>query len=90
MPRAARVLVLLAALVVALLVTPAHAGGTDAREHRRTTPSTTQPTVEAYAVPVRRRVTYSVTTRGRPGACREPNRPEELGRWMQPIQRNAR
>ena len=65
MPRAARVLVLLAALVVALLVTPAHAGGTDAREHRRTTPSTTQPTVEAYAVPVRRRVTYSVTTRGR-------------------------
>ena len=65
MPRAARVLVLLAALVVALLVTPAHAGGTDAREHRRTTPLTTQPTVEAYAVPVRRRVTYSVTTRGR-------------------------
>ena len=65
MPRAARVLVLLAALVVALLVTPAHAGGTDARELRRTTPLTTQPTVEAYAVPVRRRVTYSVTTRGR-------------------------
>ncbi len=65
MPRVARVLVLLAALVLTLLATPAGAIDTDAREHRRTTPSTTQPTVEAYAVPVRRRVTYSVTTRGR-------------------------
>jgi hypothetical protein len=67
MPRAARVLALIAALVLTLLATPATpAAATDeAREHRRTTPSTTQPTVEAYAVPVRRRVTYSVTTRGR-------------------------
>ncbi|GAA5123848.1 hypothetical protein GCM10023339_44450 [Alloalcanivorax gelatiniphagus] len=65
MPRATRVLVLLAALVLTLLAPPAGAGDADGREHRRTTPSTTGPTVEGYAVPVRRRVTYSVTTRGR-------------------------
>ena len=52
-------------LVLTLPAAPAHATGEDASEHRRATPTPTQPTVEAYAVPVSRRVTYSVTTRGR-------------------------
>ena len=65
MPRAARVVVLLAALVVTLLAAPAGASDADPRDHRRTTPTVTQPeTAEGYAIPVRRRVTYSVTTRG--------------------------
>jgi hypothetical protein len=62
--RAARVVVLLAALVLALLAAPAEAGEAAARE-RRTTPTPEAPTAEGYAIPVRRRVTYSVTTRGR-------------------------
>ena len=65
MVRVARVVVVLAALALVPAVAPA---ATAAREQRRTTPTTTQPTVEAYAVAVRRRVTYSVTTRGRVGA----------------------
>jgi hypothetical protein len=65
MPRVARVLVLLAALVLTVLAAPAGASDTDAREHRRTTPTVTQSeTAEGYAIAVRRRVTYSVTTRG--------------------------
>ena len=64
-PRLLRLLVALAPLVLTLLAAPAHATGEDASEHRRATPTPTQPTVEAYAVPVSRRVTYSVTTRGR-------------------------
>ena len=62
-PRLLRLLVALAPLVLTLLAAPSHATGEDAGEHRRATP--TQPTVEAYAVPVSRRVTYSVRTRGR-------------------------
>jgi len=64
-PRFLRLLVALAPLALTLLAAPAHATGEDAGEHRRATPTPTQPTVEAYAVPVSRRVTYSVTTRGR-------------------------
>ena len=67
MPRA-RVAVLgpvLAALLLALVAAPSHATGEDAGEHRRATLTPTQPTVEAHDVPVSRRVTYSVTTRGR-------------------------
>jgi len=64
-PRLPRLLVALAPLVLTLLAAPSHATGEDAREHRRATSAPTQPTVEAYAVPVSRRVTYSVRTRGR-------------------------
>lgn len=52
------------ALALTLFAPPAAAFEAEAREHRRT-PGTTEQTAEAYAVPVRRRVTYSVTTRGR-------------------------
>ena len=70
MPQAARVAVLGPALVVlplvlTLLAAPSHATGEDAGEHRRATATSTQRPVVAYAVPVSRRVTYSVTTRGR-------------------------
>lgn len=73
MPRAVRVVVLLAALVATLLAVPAQAApgdaapaaSGDAREHRRTPGATHPDTTEGYAIPVRRRVTYSVTTRGR-------------------------
>lgn len=68
MTRAARVAAVLtpalAALLLSLLTPPASAFEADAREHRRT-PSTSEQTAEAYAVPVLRRVTYSVTARGR-------------------------
>ena len=63
--RLRRLLVVLAPLVLGPLGAPAHATTEDAREHRRATLAPTQPIVEAYAVPVSRRVTYSVTTRGR-------------------------
>ena len=56
-----RVLVLLAALVLTLLATPADAD--EARTFDRT-PGAGSQTAEGFAVPVRRRVTYSVTTRG--------------------------
>lgn len=63
MPRLTRVVTVVAALVLALLAAPAQADR-DARERR--TPGVTHPdTAEGYAIPVRRRVTYSVTTRGR-------------------------
>lgn len=52
---------LLAALVLTLLAVPAHAG---TAAHPRTTPTPDPPTAEGYTVPVTRRVTYSVTTRG--------------------------
>jgi hypothetical protein len=64
-PRLLRLLAAMAPLALTLLAAPAHTTVEDAREHRRATPTPTQPTVEAYAVPVSRRVTYSVTTRGR-------------------------
>jgi hypothetical protein len=64
-PRLLRLLAAVAPLALTLLAGPAHTTVEDAREHRRATPTPTQPTVEAYAVPVSRRVTYSVTTRGR-------------------------
>lgn len=64
MPRVARVLVLLAALVLTLLATPAGASDAEARQHLRWTPTTPPQTAEGYAIPARRRVTYSVTTRG--------------------------
>jgi hypothetical protein len=54
-----------APLVLTVLAAPSHATVEDAGEHRRATRTTTQPTVRAYAVPVSRRVTYSVRTRGR-------------------------
>jgi len=57
--------VAVAPLVLTLLAAPSHATGEDAGEHRRATSTATQPTAGAYAVPVRRRVTYSVATRGR-------------------------
>jgi hypothetical protein len=64
--RLLRLLLALAPLVLGLLVAPAHAGVTeDGSAHRRAVATTTTPAVAAYAVPVRRRVTYSVTTRGR-------------------------
>ena len=56
-----RVLALLVALVLTLLGPPAVAGSDG---HRRTTPTPDPLTVEGYAIPVRRRVTYSVITRG--------------------------
>lgn len=56
-----RVVPLLAALVLTLFASPAHAG---TAEHLRFTPTPDPPTAEGYAVPVRRRVTYSVITRG--------------------------
>lgn len=62
MSRVARVLILLAALVMTQLAQPAAAH--EARDHRRWTPTPGQPTAEGYAIPVRRRVTYSVRTRG--------------------------
>ena len=66
MPRPAPALAVIAvvALALTLLAAPATAVEAEAREHRRT-PGATGQTAEAYAVPVRRRVTYSVTTRGR-------------------------
>ncbi|MFC7723709.1 DUF3152 domain-containing protein [Nocardioides sp. GCM10028917] len=63
-PRLLRLLVALAPLVLTLLAAPSHATGEDAGEHRRAARTPTRPTV-AYAVPVSRRVTYSVRTRGR-------------------------
>ena len=62
-PRPLRLLVALVPLVLTLLAAPSHATGEDASEHRRATPM--QRAAEAYAVPVSRRVTYSVRTRGR-------------------------
>jgi hypothetical protein len=56
-----RVLALLVALVLTLLAPPAVAGSDG---HRRWTPTPDPPTVEGYAIPVRRHVTYSVITRG--------------------------
>jgi hypothetical protein len=74
MPRPARVAAALTAVVVLALalLAPAAAAAfeADAREHRRT-PGAGEQTAEAYAVPVRRRVTYSVTTRGRITASME-------------------
>ena len=68
MPRAARVaaaaVTLALGLLAGLLATPATALGAADRDHRRT-PGAGEQTAEGYAVPVRRRVTYSVTTRGR-------------------------
>jgi hypothetical protein len=65
MPRATRVLVLLAALVLTLLAAPAGASAAAAPDHRRRTPADAQPeSAERYTVPVLRRVTYSVMTRG--------------------------
>lgn len=66
MPRPAPAFAVIAvvALALTLLAAPATAVEAEAREHRRT-PGATGQTAEAYAVPVRRRVTYSVTTRGR-------------------------
>jgi hypothetical protein len=63
-PRLLRLLVALAPLVLTLLAAPSHATGEDAGEHRRAARTPTRPAV-AYAVPVSRRVTYSVRTRGR-------------------------
>jgi hypothetical protein len=65
----ARVAALLVPLVLGVLAVPAHAVD-GAREHRRTTPGT-QETAEGYAIPVSRRVTYSVITRGRVTASLE-------------------
>jgi hypothetical protein len=65
MTRVARVLAAVAVLVLVPLAAPAHAAPDDPSTHRRTTPTPTQGTVEGYAIPVTRRVTYSVTTRGR-------------------------
>ena len=62
MHRVARVLPLLA-LVTTLAATPAQAGDRGDVDRRTTTPG--QQTAEGYAIPVRRRVTYSVATRGR-------------------------
>ncbi|MDT0184548.1 DUF3152 domain-containing protein [Microbacterium sp. ARD31] len=62
MHRVARVLPLLA-LVTTLAATPARAGGAGDDHLRTTTPG--QQSAEGYAIPVRRRVTYSVATRGR-------------------------
>ncbi|MCW2739450.1 DUF3152 domain-containing protein [Nocardioides sp.] len=56
-----RVVPLLAALVLALFAPPAHAGPA---EHRRWTPTPGHHAADGFAVPVSRRVTYSVTTRG--------------------------
>ena len=67
-PRPVRLLVVLAPLVLTLLAAPAHATVEDAREHRRAASTPTQSTGQAYAVAVSRRVTYSVTTRGRVSA----------------------
>ncbi|NPD03362.1 DUF3152 domain-containing protein [Nocardioides sp. zg-1308] len=66
MSRVVRLLAVLAVLAPALLAAPAGAGEADAREHRRTSApqDRTGPAARA-AEPVRRRVTYSVTTRGR-------------------------
>ena len=65
MPRVARVLVLLAALVLTLLAAPAGVSEAAAPDHRRWTPTHRQPEkAVVHAIPVRRRVTYSVTTRG--------------------------
>jgi len=64
MPRPALAVIAVVALALTLLAAPATAVEAEAREHRRT-PGATGQTAEAYAVPVRRRVTYSVTTRGR-------------------------
>ncbi|RYB95184.1 DUF3152 domain-containing protein [Nocardioides oleivorans] len=63
MTRAARVLLLVPLLAV-LLAPPARAT-TDDPSPRRTTPTPPQQTAEGYAIPVTRRVTYSVVTRGR-------------------------
>jgi len=52
----------LAALVLWLVAAPTLAVREDGNDHRRATP---RQQAEAYAVPVTRRVTYSVTTRGR-------------------------
>src|SRR5688500_6379491 len=63
-PGLVRLLAAVTPLVLALPSAPARGVVEDAREHRRVT-MTPSPSSEAYAVPVSRRVTYSVTTRGR-------------------------
>ena len=63
MPRPARVAAVVVALALSLLAPPAAAFEADAREQRRT-PGSGEQTAEGYAVPVRRRVTYAVITRG--------------------------
>ena len=70
-PGPLRILVVLAPLVLTLLAAPARATEEDAREHRRATSAPARPAVGADAVPVRRRVTYSVTTRGRVASSME-------------------
>ncbi|SEB47111.1 Protein of unknown function [Nocardioides exalbidus] len=67
MPRVVR-LALLTSLLTVLLATPGRAAPDDATTHRRTTPTPPQQTAEGYAIPVTRRVTYSVVTRGRTSA----------------------
>ncbi|TGN66510.1 DUF3152 domain-containing protein [Nocardioides eburneiflavus] len=62
MTRPARAFVAVA-LALTLFAPSAAAFEAEARDRR--TPGATEQTAEAYAVPVRRRVTYSVTTRGR-------------------------
>ena len=64
-PGPTRLLVVLVPLVLTLLAAPAGATEEDAREHRRATTASARPTAGPYAVPVSRRVTYSVATRGR-------------------------
>ena len=63
-PGLVRLLAAVTPLVLALPAAPARGVVEDAREHRRVA-MTPSPSAEAYAVPVGRRVTYSVTTRGR-------------------------
>lgn len=62
MPRAARALVLSAALVLALLTSPASAMPADTSHHGRA--SSAGPQTGRYDVTLRRHVTYSVITRG--------------------------
>jgi hypothetical protein len=65
MPRVARVLVTVAALVLTTLAAPAGASDAAAPDHRRWTPTDLQPeTAESHVMPVRHRVTYSVRIRG--------------------------
>ena len=67
MSRVARVLPL-AALVLTLLAAPVQAFDRGIVDQHRSTTTNGQPSAEGYAIPVRRRVTYSVTTRGRVAA----------------------
>ncbi len=64
MTRGARATALAATLVLTLLPMRAEAVDARARDDHRTT-THEQPSAEGYAIPVRRRVTYSVATRGR-------------------------